>query len=142
MFLVFCIDKQFGLSFDGKRQSRDIEVTRRIKTLFEGKKISALPYSKTVLDNVLEHVNYIQDIDNVSTDVLFIENIHLKNLDNFDYVYMFVWDKVYPQDNVFNESLLKNYELIEIQTFTGYSHEEITLKIYKKGEKVLWKRKL
>ena len=134
MNLIVCIDDRNGLSFNNRRQSRDVAVYERIISIAEGKRLWMSPYSAGVFQNMPGNIcacdDYLQRIS--PGEYVFVELQDPQPLlERVSRVYLFRWNKVYPQDRAFPIAALNaSFNLIHSERFIGNSHPELTLEVY------------
>lgn len=131
MTLILCIDNNFGLMFNKRRQSRDRAVLEDIKNSFAGEKIFISPYSEKLLNEA--GIDYTL-CDNFETQdgICFIEDKYNSALLAVaNEVILYHWGKVYPADVKFDFQLLAaDFTLAESTVFKGTSHNEIKKERY------------
>lgn len=132
MKAIVCIDKNNGLMFGGRRQSTDRVLRAKVTQLIGSNKLLLNRYSAEqfeagnllcVSDNFLKTATV--------NDFCFIENVEIP-IENIDEFYIFNWNRNYPADKFFNTALLQSFTKISTEHFKGYSHDKITLTIYKR----------
>lgn len=131
MTLIFCVDNDFGLMFNKRRQSRDSAVLEDIKNCFAGEKICISSYSEKLFNEA--DIDYILCDDFSKCDnVCFVEDKYSPDLFNLaDEVILYHWGKVYPADlNLDIDLLNTNFTLCETDILTGTSHNEIKKEVY------------
>ncbi len=131
MTLIFCVDNNFGLMFNKRRQSRDSAVLEDIKNCFAGEKICISSYSEKLFNEA--GIDYILCDDFSKCDnVCFVEDKYSPDLFNLaDEVILYHWGKVYPADSNLDIDLLNtNFTLYETDILTGTSHNEIKKEVY------------
>ena len=138
MILIVCVDERNGMMFNNRRQSRDKILTGHIIEKAKDKKLWITTFSKDIF-NIEEDENIMIDDNFYSVaekeDYCFIENIDANNfIDKVDKIIIYNWNKHYPADRYFNINL-NNWEIISEENFEGYSHENITEKIFVRREK-------
>lgn len=138
MILIVCVDERNGMMFNNRRQSRDKILTGHIIEKTKDKKLWITTFSKDIF-NIEEDENIMIDDNFYSIaekeDYCFIENIDANNfIDKVDKIIIYNWNKHYPADRYFNINL-NNWEIISEENFEGYSHENITEKIFVRREK-------
>lgn len=138
MILIVCVDERNGMMFNNRRQSRDKILTGHIIEKAKDKKLWITTFSKDIF-NIEEDENIMIDDNFYSIaekeDYCFIENIDANNfIDKVDKIIIYNWNKHYPADRYFNINL-NNWEIISEENFKGYSHENITEKIFVRREK-------
>lgn len=134
MKLIFCLDDRGGMMFNGRRQSQDKELRKRILETLDGKPLIMSPYSSK---QFVEDGNIIiSDAPQSETNhgIYFVEDLPF-SLDRVDSVTIYRWNRLYPSDVKFDVNLNKNgFVLDSIYEFEGSSHEKITEEKYKKGD--------
>ena len=130
MKIVICLDDDLGMTFGGRRQSRDKVVCQRAIDLVENGKFYVNTFSAklfagyegvTVDDAMLEVAG--------EGDVCFLENILPP--ENTAELVVFKWNRRYPGDVRFDPAEA-GFSLVSSEEFAGNSHEKITMEIYKK----------
>ena len=131
MTLIFCVDDNFGLMFNKRRQSRDSAVLDDIKNCFAGEKILISEYSEKLFNGA--GVDYIvcESFEN-QDGIYFIEDKYSPDLLSLaNEVILYHWGKVYPADTKFDIELLgADFTLAEQSVFKGTSHNEIKKEVY------------
>lgn len=133
MKIIICLDKQNGYMFCKRRQSMDRVLRQKLISLLGDKKLWMSQYTKK---QFTEEGNYV-------VDDLYEENAHVDDycfiedkgydLAKCDEVWIFRWDKKYPFDKSFDADALKtDFSLESASVFSGSSHDEILLEIYKR----------
>lgn len=134
MNVIVCIDDNFGMMFNHRRQSRDRVVIEDMIKNLSSKKIHMNSYSASLF---LKYKDYIEVDENfmdnpANDDFYFIENVALLDYkEQIDTIILYRWNRNYPDDFYFDLPL-DEYDLIYKTEFVGYSHEKITKEIYKK----------
>lgn len=131
MTLIFCVDNNFGLMFNKRRQSRDSAVLEDLKNCFAGEKICISPYSEKLFNEA--GVDYMLCDDFTKCDgVCFVEDKYSPDLFNLaDEVILYHWGKVYPADLTFDVDLLNtDFTLCDTNILAGTSHKEIKKERY------------
>lgn len=132
MIYVYCIDDRNGLTFFGKRQSRDSVLIQRLVSLAEGKRIFIHPFSQKLFEgySVVCDENFLSMAK--AGDYCFIENVDA-DLSRAEEVILYRWNRHYPSDRKLDVAAIeKGYRLFQTSEFVGKSHEKITEEIYKK----------
>lgn len=137
MILAVCLDDNFGMSFLGRRQSRDREVSSRMLSRLGNGRLWLEPRSAELFDKEdprIKTVNMLPD-GCADEDVLFCEKLSLvENLTRFSEFWIFRWNCVYPADVYFPIDEVKEcFILSESMDFAGFSHERITLEVYERA---------
>ena len=132
MKLFICIDDEGGISFMGRRVSRDRTVTADIAAL-AGDNLTVFPYSERLFKEAGYPVRVVSgDIDD--TSALFIEDRGGREfIERADTVVLYRWNRLYPSDLKIDFSPCdEGFALSETVDFVGKSHEKITREIYTK----------
>ena len=124
MIGIVCIDLRNGLSFNGRRTSRDRIVIEDILSYTEDRTIWALPYSFPLFpDGRVKEWNSDSEIG--EDDYFFIE-LEMPDL-SFNQLVVYRWDKKYPCDEKVD---LSAYRFIVQKELEGNSHEVIMREVY------------
>ena len=136
MNICAIIDERGGMSFFGKRQSRDKLLVERLLSHTEYKKIYISPYSEPLFSEYQdERVCVTESFPSDEEDALcFFE---LDDISKFDErissILLYKWNRHYPSDKHFpydpNE---RGYTLLSSADFKGSSHDNITEEIWTK----------
>lgn len=137
MNVIICLDKNNGNFFNGRRQSLDREIIKKIALLVNNKTIWMSPYSAELFDAVKKipvhkhvDVHYMDQAENL--DYCFVEGDSLKQyIKEINTILIFRWDKVYPADRYLDISL-SDFTPVYEMGFHGNSHEQIIMEMYKK----------
>lgn len=137
MVVIVCLDDKNGMMFNGRRQSQDRCLRERIIGMTADKVLRMNQYSAGQFD--LESIccamvgdSFLEDAN--EGEYCFVENEALEPYEkNIEMLIVFRWNRIYPSDVcldlVLDGSLWK---LIETEEFPGYSHDVITMEVYKK----------
>ena len=131
MHLILCIDERDGLSFCGKRQSRDRMVNDHILQLASGQKIWMSPYSAPFFEGnaACADAHFLEKAG--VGEYCFLEVDPLpENNENLESVILYHWNRTYPSTVKFPRSLLSGMNLVQREEFSGSSHETITMERY------------
>ena len=137
MTVVVCVDDRGGMTFNGRRQSRDKVLCEDIiNSLGEGERLCISAYSRILFENFTSRVVICDALlENAGkTDVCFVEDRDISlYLLRIDRLIIYRWNRHYPADTYFeiipeNE----NFCLAASKEFCGSSHEKITKEIYVK----------
>lgn len=124
MIGIVCIDLRNGLSFNGRRISRDRIVIEDILSYTEGKTIWALPYSLMLFPE--GRVKVWNDQSIIEEDDYFFIELEMPDL-YFSQLVVYRWDKRYPFDEKVD---LSEYRFVIQEDLEGNSHEVITREVY------------
>lgn len=134
MILVICVDKNNGIMFNNRRQSRDKELIKRIMSM--NKRVWINSFSKELFEgysNVCVDDNFKDKVG--SEDICFVENVSLSEFVNeADKIILYNWNREYPADTHLDISL-SDWQLTCESEFVGNSHDKITEQIYVRREK-------
>ena len=132
MKLIFCLDDRGGMMFNGRRQSQDSELRKRILEKLDGKPLIMSPYSAK---------QFVEGGDILISDtpqsgaidvVYFVEDLPF-SLENVKEITIYRWNRHYPSDVKLGVDLSKNGFILDyIYEFKGSSHEKITEENYVK----------
>ena len=135
MTVFVCVDDELGMTFFGKRQSRDSVVIKdMIKTARVARGVLvALPFSEKLLSGE-DGVRIDADAIKNGADFLFIENEALSPfLDKIDKLIVYRWNRLYPSDKKLDTPPEKNgFHLLLRSEFKGSSHDVITKEVFVK----------
>ena len=157
---IVCLDQEDGLLFNGRRQSRDRVVTEKILSMTKGKPLWMSAYSRRIFpedapvcvaedlmgklaepaESARKAAEQAESAQKESWQqpgkasfCLIEEAVDLEN-EAIDEWLVFRWKRVYPAD-VFLKFPADGWEKELIETFAGYSHEEIDLERYRKKDR-------
>lgn len=132
MKLIVCVDKSNGMLFNNRRQSQDRALREKILSLIGDSKLYLNEYSAKQFENT-DKLIVCDDFVSMaaSGDFCFAENVQIP-VESIDEVYLFKWNRDYPADMYFNVDLKNGFKKIKTEDFAGFSHEKITLEIYRK----------
>lgn len=137
MTLICCVDDAMGMAFNKRRQSRDIEVTKKIIGLCQNKTLFIDEYSKKLFEEtgftdfkILES-GFSEFSKN---SCCFLEKTSPSPYEKYtDKIILFRWNRAYPGDTYFDIDLNGgNWHLTNTEEFAGKSHEKITMEVYEK----------
>lgn len=135
MKLIFCLSKDKGMMFFGKRQSQDAILREWIINHIEGSKLWMTEYSAKQFesrDNIIVDGDYMNKAG--EADYCFVED-GAYSAENATEIIICKWNRAYPGDKFFEidlkEAGFKKTGTVDIK---GKSHEKITIETYiKKG---------
>jgi len=120
MKLIVCLDEAMGMAFNRRRQSSDKEVTKKIKELTDGVPLYINPYSSDLFPEGVCGEG----------DGFYFAEVDLPQKD-FDEIYAFYWNRLYPSDLKFSVDL-SCYDALDTYDFAGSSHDKITFCHYRR----------
>ena len=124
MKLIVCVDRNNGLSFNHRRQSRDRVVTADILAYAP---VQVREGSAKLFADSPERIEICTDFSEDA--VCFAEGLPLPAAP--ETLILYRWDRVYPADE-FLPYDLSRWTLRAATELTGYSHERIAKEIYTK----------
>ena len=134
MRLIICVDARGGMSFNGRRVSRDRVVTEQI-IASEGGCLRMADYSRSLFPADADLYAGEDFLENAAPeDRCFLEiSDPAPWLHRAEEIILYRWNRSYPYDNRFPlEQLDSGWELAETLDFQGNSHEKITREVYRK----------
>ncbi len=137
MILIFCVDDQMGIMFNGRRQSQDSALRERIVQISSKSKLWINSYSETQFKvNDASHINISDYFLNEATsgEFCFVEDKQVKSYEStIEIIILYKWNKSYPSDMFFDIDL-SGWKCIRTTDFAGSSHEIITEEIYTRND--------
>lgn len=134
MNIIVCLDDRDGLLFNGRRQSKDSLLRRRVQQIVGEGKLWMNSYSIRQFDERLCDIcvddAFLQKAG--EGDYCFLETADVANcLDRVESVIIYRWNRTYPSDVKFPiAELLQNRHLTSRFEFPGSSHKMITEEVY------------
>ena len=134
MTLIFCVDDKNGLRFNGRRQSRDAEVSKRIIDIANEGVLKMASASAILFSSFPQ--NIVADDDCLknaqSGDYCFCEDLRfLPDIKCVRRIVLFRWNRIYPGDVYLPEHIYKDgFALTAVLDFPGKSHRQITMEVY------------
>lgn len=136
MILIAAVDNNYGMMFNGRRQSQDCILRQYVLNLIKDKRLWMNAYTKKQFASCDDAVRICVD-DNFlekapSGDYCFVENsIVSPYKGKIEKIFLFHWNRVYPSDFYLDIDLKGNeWNLVLSDEFIGYSHDKITLEVY------------
>ena len=135
MIMAVCLDDGNGMAFLGRRQSRDREVSAQILSRLGQGRLWLTPRSAELFPSHDPRITVTDRMPETSeaADIFFWEGkIQPTDLQRFSQIWIFRWNCDYPRDTRFPmDEAGKRFLLTDRIDFTGYSHETITLEVYR-----------
>ena len=135
MIVIVCIDDNLGMMFNNRRQSRDIEVVKKIIEFTKGSSLWMNKYSYELFEELdCNRINIDSGFlsETANGEYCFVENIDLEPYEKWvEKIIVFRWNTVYPSDHELDIDL-GSWQLLESSEFVGKSHEKITMEVYSK----------
>lgn len=134
MKTIVCIDDKFGISFDGKRQSRDRMLIENLMEFTGDSRLIITPESAPLFDVFKVEINDAPFDVAQADDFVFCEaGGLLAHLDRINEVVIYKWNRTYPRDVLLDLLPWEHgFKLIECVDFVGSSHKKITREVYRK----------
>jgi hypothetical protein len=131
MILTVCVDDRLGISFGGRRQSKDSAVRQKLLELCGGS-VRMSDYSARQFEEGVYHgSDYLSGADD--GDWCFMESADYDAFaDKIEKIILFRWNRHYPSDVQFR--FPGKWALVQSTDFPGSSHEKITMEVYEKCE--------
>ena len=150
MTIIACVDLRMGLSFNGKRQTRDKLVVKHILNNCDPKLgLTVTPRSgryimdsmKSLDEELTIPLHIVPELtpENAQSSDIFIEtgtpDSISELLDMADHVILYVWNTTYLYTEQFpdiqNQSV---WTLTHAELMEGSSHDEVTIQLYERNE--------
>ena len=131
MILAVCADDRLGMSFGGRRQSKDSAVRQKLLEISCGS-LRMSDYSARQFEAAVYHgPDYLSGAG--EKEWCFAENTDYEKFsDKIEKIILFRWNRHYPSDMQFQ--FPGKWVLIRTEDFPGFSHEKITMEVYEQCE--------
>ena len=133
MKLIFCVAKDSGMMFFGKRQSKDATLNEWIVNHIGPSKLWVSSYTAKMFEgfgNIVVDENYMANAG--ENDYCFVEDKEY-SVDGVSEILLCKWNRAYPGDKFFNIDLKANgFKKTDSVDIVGNSHERITIETYSK----------
>lgn len=132
MKLIVCVDDSSGMMFNGRRCSRDRELNKHVAGLLGGRSLWLTAYSRELFADIvsLDDIRLCDDFSSVPLgDYLFLEDAEIPS-EGIEEVIVARWNRRYPADKYFPESILEGFSLLKTDEIVGSSHDKITIEHY------------
>ena len=129
MHLILCIDERNGMSFAGRRQSRDRQLLEDILALVGDACLWMSPYSGAMFGpgpNIRVAEDYLTLAG--EGEYCFCERELPEG--NIESIILYRWNRRYPADLYLPQELLDSRLPVQAREFSGHSHETITREVY------------
>ena len=140
MYIIAIVDESYGMMFNNRRISMDRVILEKIGEVLDGKKLWINNFSAE--EYVDSKINFQVDDDFVDKagegEYIFIENIQIRKYhDKIDGAILFYWNRRYPSDFKLDYIPGENGMICTNKMdFAGYSHDKITMEVWKRDEKI------
>ena len=137
MIAVVCLDERLGMTFNGRRQSRDRVLCENVinDVAKKGGRLLMAEYSKMLFEGAKIPLICRDDFLDIAEegDTCFVENRALISYaDRINMLVVYRWNRHYPSDMTLDLDIEKCFGLISTEELVGSSHEKITKEIYVK----------
>ncbi len=135
MNICVCVDDSMGMSFFGRRQSRDKALIEKLLSHTEYDRILVSPYSAPLFAEFCdERVCLLENCgEPTESDMHFIELDSLPEADAIDRILIYRWNRKYPSDKKLSISPADcGFTLTSSVDFVGNSHDNITEEVWTK----------
>lgn len=135
MVIIACIDNNYGMLFNHRRQSRDHALIENILNSFGTQKIWMNSYSAGMFEGAgADCRRMIVDDEFLDMagedDLCFVENVSICPYEtDIKQIILYKWNREYPADSWFPVDLTF-WQQVGSEDFAGSSHEKITQEIY------------
>lgn len=131
MKLVVCLDKNGGMMYKTRRQSRDAVLMENLASYLKGRTIVVSPYSEELFSG--RDIRFTVGDASVADaeDFVFVEDGPLPEAENVSEVVIYNWCTVYPSSRKFDLDM-SAFKRISKEKFKGSSHEKITKEVFRK----------
>jgi hypothetical protein len=134
MIVIICIDDNFGMMFNHRRQSKDRILLEDMIDYSKEKNLYMNEYSYKLFSG-FNPENLIVDnefLDNAGTgEYCFVEDSSLLPYERqIETLIIYKWNRRYPADYYLDIPLEDRWKIKDTEDFKGSSHEKITKEIY------------
>lgn len=135
MHVILCVDDNYGMLFNHRRQSSDCVLLKQIAGLVGENRLWMNIYSKKLflelgLPHILTDENYMEKAE--KGDFCFVEDLDITEYyEEIESLILFKWNRRYPAD-VFLKFDPNLWVLEASWDFAGHSHEKITKELYRR----------
>lgn len=127
MILAVCVDNRMGLSFMGRRLSKDALLREKLLALSGGNLRMSEYSAKQFDESVYSGPDYLSGAS--EGDWCFCENGDYEGFtEQIEKIVLFKWNRDYPADLHF--AFPGEWRMVSAEDFPGKSHETITMEVY------------
>lgn len=131
MHLILCVDERDGLSFCGRRLSRDSRLIDHILAFTAGHTLWIHPGSAKLFSGKAVMADEQFQKKAGQGDYCFVETTPLElDTEKWESVTLYCWNRAYPATVKFDRNLLQSFHLTHREEFPGSSHENLTMERY------------
>lgn len=130
MRVISCVDDNFGVLFNHRRQSQDRILREKIMEITAGDTLWMNEYAAKMF-GTRPGIAVAEDFLSKAQkgDFCFIEGASIDGY-AIEEIILFKWNRIYPADVFFRFPTQTEFRLIEAVDFPGSSHEKITKEVY------------
>ena len=136
MKIVVCVSDGGGLTFNNRRQSKDVKMIENLSNLTEDSIVYTNDFSAPLFeDSTLSVLSVSNPLDSAGKeDYVFAENFALnEKKEEISRLVIYKWNRKYPYDRRLDVSPEEmGMSLVETIDFEGKSHEKITREIWER----------
>lgn len=130
MIAIVCVDDKGGMTFFGKRQSKDRAVFQRIAEIIEDAPLWINSFSASLFEGAPVTVDDAFLDKAGDGEFCFVENEALTPYtEKIEKLIVYQWNRAYPSDRKLDVDR-SCWKLASVCDFAGYSHDKITEEIY------------
>ncbi len=127
MIIAVCVDNAFGMTFMGRRQSKDAAVRKRLMECAGGRLRMSDYSARQFEEAVRSGSDYLTGAG--TGDWCFVEKpADLNGVRGIEQLVLFHWNRDYPADAHFQ--FPGQWKLVSSEEFPGTSHDTITMEVY------------
>lgn len=132
MTVIVCVDDNMGMTFLGKRLSKDRILRERIIGISKGFRLMMNGYSGKQFEEGGAVVSEAFLEEGADGDFCFVENSDISPYEEkIEKIIIYKWNRTYPSDVKFTFPLEeKGFFEESVYEFEGYSHEKLTETVY------------
>lgn len=139
MILIACIDDDYGMMFNGRRQSQDCLLRQRIIKLVDGAPLWMSHYSASQFAEDGSQIN-VDDAcmsEAAEGEYCFVETIDPAPFQKWiERIVLYKWNRKYPSDMKLTIQVPgPDWILARTSDFQGSSHEKITEEVFERTSK-------
>ncbi|MDD3831470.1 MAG: ribonuclease Z [Clostridia bacterium] len=138
MVIIACIDTNGTMMFNGRRQSQDRLLRKRVIEMTKGHKLYMNNYTAEQFEEYSDIITVDEDYLSIAQfgDYCFVEDDKFYAYqDRIDKLILYKWNEAYPYDMHFPlDFTLDEWTFIRKTDFVGSSHDRITEEIYTLNE--------
>ncbi len=133
MHIILCLDDKNGMTFNGRRQSRDRAVVDHILKDIGTQPLWMNAYSEKLFADTANTICVDENFLSYGEKgaYCFVENADVTPYaSEIEDIIIYRWNRVYPADMHFPNDVIGNRVLTGIKQFSGNSHDIITQEVY------------